>query len=448
MRKYHVVICVALAGWCAFMALYWVGPHIGMPTDSNEVPLLEPGGVRAVFWGRETAINPPLHRMISALFPVQDTIAAGRMISLLCFATAVVFAFLLGRKLSRGSALVGAATAMMLACNWEAQLQSSMYRSYGMWLALAMWHWWALVRVLDDNNRHARVELAVSAVLLPWVHYGSVPMLLFEGLGVLAFSKQRWNIFPLFIPAAVAFLPLLWPIFGKTGADHIPSGRGSWEIIKAHSTAGLPNHRIPWLLLVPLVCVYWLDSAHRVMLLAYAGMLAATGVMAQVHMVRAPAALWMAPMLLPLVASLGLVARVEPLRMVWAVGIIVIALGVGGRHNRVSRAGEGMDFVVNNWSVWQQQAAGRDIYVKPGGDFYWLFYELKGRLHRSETQSPLCGKRRCFVHDGVIVRPLDDKRPSTPGLVLEINCWNLPKKHPDGCRLLIHTHCARASLCE
>src|SRR5262249_49319438 len=150
-------------------------------------------------------------------------------------------------------------------------------------LLVGLWH-------VDAVLRDARLEIAVSSLLLPWLHYMFVPALLLEAL-VLWRRRTSWWIAA---PVILSVLPLLPFILSPSPRREAASSSivhtllvevtaGEWEIV-------------PWIAIVALT-IRPIDPARRLFLGGFAAMLITIGGAASVALVRPSAGVLLLPWL-------------------------------------------------------------------------------------------------------------------------------------------------------
>ncbi len=188
-------------------------PWLSYGASSDELGNLMPGGFLQLFLHPESGVNPPTLRWISsaagggltALYLLRGLSVLGGLVSV---GASVLIARALGASTS-----VAFATGALLAAHPEHLAASTTARAYGPWLGMAALHVLALLRHREDPTRWRPVVL--TAALLPWLHYLAVPFLLALGLG----DRARIR---LYLPAALAALPLGWLVLTRTAFREAP----------------------------------------------------------------------------------------------------------------------------------------------------------------------------------------------------------------------------------
>jgi hypothetical protein len=197
--------------------------------QSDEIALLHSA---ASFWSNpENGINPPLHRLLlHAWLSDVPALRLGRGLSLVCGTGALWFSYQIGRTIG-GNRVSGAMSLALAAFTGIVIEHAALTRVYSVWFLVATWHVYAALRWLAaPDERRSAVEMAVSAALLPQLHYLSIPILALEGI-VLSLVSRRWTLVAkCWAPAVVATLPLLALILRAPEAAQPGVGGGEdWQ---------------------------------------------------------------------------------------------------------------------------------------------------------------------------------------------------------------------------
>lgn len=181
---------------------------LGHGYQSDEISLLR--SPSSLWNDTENGINPPLHRLIvQAWLSDEPALRFGRALSFVCGVGALWFSYQIGRSI--GGNHVSGAMALALAAFTDVVIEhAALTRVYSVWFLVATWHVYAALRWLAaPDERRCAVELAVSAALLPHLHYLSIPILAIEGI-VLSLVSRRWTLVAkCWTPAMVATIPLV-----------------------------------------------------------------------------------------------------------------------------------------------------------------------------------------------------------------------------------------------
>lgn len=202
--------------------------------DQNELALVPGSTWSEIWWSMESGQNPPLHRLlITTLAPPGLEVALGRALSFL----GSLLSLYLGWKILRPRGEVPAMVALALLATSPAALEAgTMYRSYGLWLPLALLH-------LDGLLRTKFWQLSISAILMVQLHYSAPLYLLFLGGSWSAITGNP-RILVAHLPAVVSLLPLLPFIFGDAplrtpgGPGYLPTSL--LQILSGGTWLGLP----------------------------------------------------------------------------------------------------------------------------------------------------------------------------------------------------------------
>ncbi len=307
---------------------------------SDELANIQPGSFGAILWDAESGVNPPLLRLLVNLTgPEPQTLWRGRMLALLCSLLTMVGAWRLGRLAGQG--MWGGLTAVALWAFHPVAVQyATIFRSYGLWGCVLTWHLLGVAMAVRAEKAGIRRRWTVIAVatgiVLPWIHYFSVPVLLGVGASLfLWFPAERRRLFLVYPAAALGLAPMYRLMLFEEGRRVVHSepvlqsvqkivgiGLRPPEPVRKHLMNLLPmleGTSLGWQSWMALSVVgfcgwAWWTGRRRpeVVLAAGAGLGVASGVLffAQVQAVRGPVQLMVLAALVPVVAAVpSLVSR-------------------------------------------------------------------------------------------------------------------------------------------
>jgi hypothetical protein len=439
-RQDRVLTLVAVLG-CGALALGMRLPWLAHGYSSDEVGLLVPGDFVRQFLDPETGVNPPMYRWLLLAFPRAAAMVGGRWISLLANVGAVMGIAAVGRVVAGrwwGALLAG----LLLAVHPPSIDASTSARAYGLWSLAMAAHLGALVAWARSRSREAAVAVAVTALILPWIHYFSVPWMLVVGLGVAATVPELRALPLLYAPAAVAFLPLLQRILTQTVRREPPAwpvGRVLDLVVgMGLSSRALPqlrdgeptlptNPSLPALVVVAagLLCLLsWrrLPPASRVLTWAMAAVPVAVAVLATRQAVRPPTAMMMATL-----SAAWLAAAVSIPTKPWLRGLLALSLAAPLAWATVDRLGQSQGEVHERDAVREvamRLSDGRfppgSLSITPASDALPMFYYLTGRYISDAAHGGPCGSDpSCFAVGERAVRVRDVIAPGeTPWVVV------------------------------
>lgn len=227
----------------AIVAFGWRAGFLLEPAESNEVGDLPRRWPWQVVADPESAVNPPLLRLLfSSTLGGRPALLAGRVLSLVASTGAVVAAWAVARgrvrTLGAGWALLAAGA---LALHPTAVWYGAMYRGYAAWTLLAAWHVAALHRAVEASPADRRgwtAQALAAALLLPWLHYLGVPVLVGFGLALLLGGRahRRWAWVPL--AGVVGVLPMAIRVLAPGGV-RVPPRSGVVEQLVDVGSAGV-----------------------------------------------------------------------------------------------------------------------------------------------------------------------------------------------------------------
>lgn len=437
----RVVTAGVVAALIAFAAVLRLeGLERGYTSD--ELANVMVGDAWAVLTDVEAGVNPPLLRVLfNAPFDDFDTPWWGRRFSLGMSLAAVALAWAVARDASRGAWAPGLLAAGLLAVHPMAVQNASIYRIYAWWTATVLLHVWAMGRALDappgPGRRGWTAAATAAAVLLPWIHYLSVPVLIgFGGAVALGMpDRRRWV--GVYAVAAVGILPMVPYVLGApdrrvppgeplsqtlakvVGLDLLPPmalANGAAKLWRSVSAA--PFHWptvMAWTMALVLLWRWlgWRGATRQERLLTggATALVVAVAIIGRVQWVRDPVVLMMVALLGPLVAAAT--ARV-PTR--WGPPIAALALAwwwgaqVRERLDEVrtrSLEQDGARQVAAALPALREAAGGAPVLVYPGYEVPSVyFYAAREHFGRAAWSRACAGLGPCFERDGAVVGAL------------------------------------------
>lgn len=308
--------------------------ELGHGYQSDEISLL--GSPSSPWNDTENGINPPLHRLIlQAWLSDEPALRFGRGLSLVCGLGALWFSYQIGRNMG-GDRVSGAISLALAAFTSVVFEHAALSRVYSVWFLVATWHVHAALRWLAaPDERRSAVEMAVSAVLLPQLHYLSIPILALEGV-VLSLVSRRWTLVAkCWAPAAVTTLPLVALILRAPAPGQPGVGGGEIWRQTAFHLLGLGSNAGQGLVvaLLVLAAVRWkrLDARQRYVSACLLGSLGVVIGVGAARLVRPPAVHMVLPYACAAMAGLP-----RALEGMWRIGVqVVLSVGL-----LLPRAGE------------------------------------------------------------------------------------------------------------
>lgn len=436
-----VVAAVVVGAWLRLAA----AQHGYAP---DELANITHKGALAIVMDPESGVNPPLLRLIVNLpFDTGGSLVWGRVLTVLCGVLAIPAVAALARRVGGLGAMVAAA--WIVALHLDAVRMSAQIRAYSPFVLVAALHLLAVMRWAEaPAARGRRWAVALSAVVLPQLHYFGVPLLLgvAASMAVAPTTRRLWR---LYVPAALALLPLVLLITGEHEARVAMKGALSDTLLLMLSLdlqggSALASRVFGWLRLRPdltdhalqaaitsaLVAVSVLRArpltvAARVLLGALMGVLVGVLGFSTVQYVRSPVALYVAVSAIPLVAAWVGLARSGAGA---ALAALAITVGLGpalARGLADLSAPWPEDSAPDFAATFREHdavRADRPVYVTPRHALNGLFVAFAGRqlMDAPERGAGVCaGDRDCFVWDGVPFRVWTEGAPPS-GLVLGV----------------------------
>ncbi|MCB9679906.1 MAG: hypothetical protein H6733_00415 [Alphaproteobacteria bacterium] len=428
-RVLAVVALMAVGGWL----------RLGMLDDGyspDEFANILYGSVWQILTDPESGVNPPLLRLLNAPFGEAGALVVGRWLSWVGGTAAIGLTFAVARAASGGSTVAGLLAAALVAFNPEAVKMSGRFRSYGVLMPLMAWHalavggWMAgqAAGVGDEVRRHAR-QVQVSAALMPWIHYATIPVMLGLGLVGLAVPRMR-RLGLLYVPAAVLVSPMALLVFGNTSArvaQHDSVGTLLVQIVSLQFQAqripapwlhavGITDSRYgPTAIVVGVGMVLSLllwrratDTARFLTLAAWV-FVGALVALSGVQLVRSPTAslllIWTAPLLATLPAYVP--DRVVRVLLSAIVGALLLARDAEPlRQLQHYTTYDGLRTFALHFHDLDGERGDLPLYTWPGYTHVGLFFYVRGGHLRRDPwpPPPPCPEEGCWVGDGVAFR--------------------------------------------
>ena len=428
------------AAWLVLAALFvlaaWLrGPMLTLGLHSDEVGTMAVGGFWAIADHPENGVNPPLWRlMFNLVLEPGDALWWGRRFSLLCSMATIPVGYAVGRQASGGSRVAGLLAAALLATHPWCLRYAALFRIYAFWSLTFLVHVGALGRAVQaetDRGRRGWGTVAlVTAILLPWIHYFSVPVLLACG-AVLLFARQARRWLGVHVAAAVGILPMV-PYVLFEDANRVSPSRGGGILVQllsldlhpplwAYETLGRVNVWLTgdWpdlgemMANVVLLCVAVgllagrrLPLTGRLLAAATLGVFVGAILMGRVQLVRSATLVLAVTAFAPLVGAVG---QVWPWRIARGATTAVLGLWIlGGLPHRVPEVLSTFELarapveIVDGWRGWEARRRGRPVVVDPPWDLWTVYAQMTRRHPRNAPTGPECeGHSPCFVHGGV-----------------------------------------------
>jgi hypothetical protein len=430
-------------------ALRWPGMSRGFTSD--EMSMLQPWGLWHILFEAESGVNPPLLRLMFNL-PLPDayTLQVGRYWSFLCSLAGVVMAFFLGRTAGRSS-LAGFVCAGIVVILPQAVSQGAIYRSYSTFLLVLLWHLFCVIRWTDgERGRGMSIQVALSAFLLPQLHFVSIPILLVEAAGFLMMSRRS---LAMFVPAFLGFAPFAYLIATEPARRVAAPENGIQQAIDNVVGMGDLLWMTDGVFLLAMLLVFRLRPAHRLVLLGAAGLGASMFIFGAMQVVRPPGAIWMLPFFAATVVSLPTVIPQRlgerPRMFVLTVLGLMIIGPVKDRMQHEIRPIEDRDQVLEiarSWHVWRQP--GQDIVVDREYFMPTLHFYLTGEhISRAGRREECADIHHCFVfHETRFIGMQGDPESPPSGVWANLECWN-PPEPSKGCEVLANDTCLLVQRC-
>jgi hypothetical protein len=417
---------------------------------SDELSFLKWRGVDWIFRDSINQLHPPFFRMsVTAFFEPDQALLVGRYVALTAGLLGIVVVWALTRRAtdSRLAALCGAATFAALPAHIAF---SAMFRPYTTLALLMATHLLTLSYWVDNKGRGwAGLWVGLTALLMPQVHYIAVPWLALTGLSVVILTPLRWTRLAVYLPAALAMLPLFGSISSNLSAQKSPGANimRSFEHLFGMGLSAAPGAAFlsqMWpisLTALVLTTLLWrfINRQQQVLVLGAIAMCLTVLWAAGKHQLAPSTQLLAAPILIPLVVSLPWVlthrsrflALIPPavfLTIVSSTAVMLHARVTYDQSHPKSQDRLGLFFTQYNTMV----PKGHDIRIKKPTDVDLARFVLTQSLRTNNDTLPGCPDSRCFQYDGRFwVAGFEDKwdRPS----VWISSRRQLPDPLPEGC---------------
>jgi hypothetical protein len=424
----HFIAFLLVVAFAAYLRV----PFLQKSATSDEISLIDPRGVQAILFGYETRSNPPLHRLLINV-PFRDAgeaWRAGQALSLIATLAAMMFAFSLALRLTDGSLTAAMAAALMIGANPVFLQESTRFRSYAPWMAVAMWQWHALARVVDEeSDRRARIEFIIATALLPWLHYTSVLMLAAEAVALIVVTRT-WRTIMLFIPAAIAALPLAWIFHAALGSQYPqPQDRfiqrllrlGGGGLVSLEETRHAFHNLLSlFALFIPVALVIAIIAKHRVArvaAIAYCGTLLAITLLGEFRLVRPPGAVWLLPMIIVFVTTAPLRLPSPRVRVAAFAIVTFIAIVNGFRFTTHPELGDAVSSVAGRLPRVLERARDGELHVLPDYAAHLLLFDLQKKTGFDLPHVEGCEEGNlCWTEGGVHI--IGGGQPPEGSLVL------------------------------
>lgn len=349
----EAAVLAAVTCWGAWIR--WVAWPRGFHSD--ELGTSQPGDFWAVLYDPEIGVNPPLFRLLfEPWLPEWEALRQGRAWSFVLSVLAIPLTAWLARRMSGGDRVAGVLAAALFAAHPIAVRLGVTYRAYTTTYVVIVLHLVCALAWAEAEGpvrRRWGIAAAGTAVLLPWLHYFTVPLLLVLGVaGLLVWRSWHW--IALYVPAALGSVWLgTWVLseparrvaqqeavsrtFVKLGGTALaPSEPLTYGLSKAAGALGLgPVAGLTWqgigttlLLLAVLATWRWLRPGQRWVALGWAGCLVTILALTRVQYVRVSTVMFLLAFLGPTLAAWPTIVRSPVGRGVgW---LVVAALYAGG----------------------------------------------------------------------------------------------------------------------
>lgn len=461
-------LVVAAAAW-----VRW--PLLGLGFSPDEIANVTTASAWQIYDHPETGVNPPALRWLFNLpFDPWGAAVWGRRWSMLWSLAAVVLGFAVGRRAAGGNPWAGLGAALLLALHPWSVHYGAIFRVYAWWSGMILALVWTLSHAMDATDARSRrawggAALTV-AVMLPWIHYFSVPVLGVMGLVVLLAmpGQRRW--FGVFVAAALGTAPLVPKVLFEEGRRVAPDRAPLFDTLlqvgslDMHPPGWIWHHlgRLVWhltgawpplgptmwgsvglALLVTVVMWRRLGAAGRLSLGAALGVFVGVGGLGQLQYVRPATVVLAVACVAPVLFAGPALVRSRALRAV-LLGT-TLAWFLGGLPQRLAESRpqwsseEGGPWWVAHGQELEGERAGRPVYVHPKHRIWTVWFHLAHAEPRDAPKGPLCaGIGSCFEHDGIAYIGVDNvgSGATLDGLLLHLDGWR-PQDWAASCRPLV-----------
>lgn len=468
----------------ALIALTLTGAWLRLPIlaqgiTPDEFVMIVHANAWTIFWESESGVNPPLLRVLfNVLFEEPGAMTAGRGFSWLCGTLAIPLAFEAGRRATGGSLVAGLTAAVLVTFHPYSIRMSGRFRAYAPWmftmgLHLVALHGWRTAMDAAQaaaSVRWRRVAL-VTAILLPWLHYQSVPLLLL--LGAAFVFDARWRpALRLYAISGLIVSPM--SLLVLTGGSARVPHRGPLSSLMAHLFA-LDFQSMPAVTrfartLVPAALVprddtflpaalvvgsailvailLWarrrLSDLERVLLYGTLGLLIGSMLLSWVQLVRTPTVVMILVFAAPLLAAIP-----QHLPFRWArpvASILVAGLLLNSAYHdilRVQREPDSYSLLAFSQEYHDHDDVRGDLPIYTWPQYTWvgMYYYLQGHhvTYLQEDPRAACGDG-CFEHEGVQFHATERWAPGQQGPGIYAAFDDMPDADLTGC---IQLHEAR-----
>ena len=388
----------------------------------------------------EMGVNPPLLKLIlNGLFECSPTIAAGRVLSILCGTAAVLVIFALTRRLARGDDRAALMAAAILALHPYAIQVGAEFRAYApLSFALSL-HLLALASAVDQPPGPSRTRwlwvAACTAFATSQLHYLGLAVM--GVLGLMTLVAARWRVFMRgYLFAGATMIPWVVIAIGRTGNRQTDTtsigttvGRAlstglrapqwvldPWDLVMPRWLPGSSFDLFPMAVLLGLAMLVAARTAFAralearpLWVLAVSSVLALAG-FSVLHHVRTPATMLY---LVPFAALVSLAPLALPsARAQWA-GFLVLGSLLGAGMNKLGirpqtyGGGQKAVEIANHWRELDAARAGGPVWLAPYGGVVSVWFAMTGHAWDATPWQARCdGDYPCFKHDGVEFRGL------------------------------------------
>lgn len=385
----------------------------------------------------ESGVNPPLLRfLVNMLVPDAWVLHAGRAISIVLSTLTIPAMYVLGRRLD-DSAIAGLVAAAIVTLHPRAWEMGAQFRAYAAFCFVLTLHADALIRwVRLPSDRVAERQLIVTAMILPWLHYFSIPLFAaLAGLHLLVPGARGlwWR----YVPAAVGILPMAPVVLGVTEARvGVP---GSWshalavifsttlEVHGSWSSSSGGGDAPHWVMAAGLwapvaahvMALPWLERGRRTLTLGVLASVAAVAALLPVQYPRSPISLYFLMWLAPLLGGLASLPRPPVARVALGAGILaLLAAPMQGGIPGDGYPEDGAKWWHAHWHELDEVRAGRDIVVAPGFAMVMAhYYAFRVPIGGPGAFEHDCDGVTCFTLDGATWR-MPRQKPERNAIVV------------------------------
>lgn len=251
-RRGHIAFKIVVSACVAYLVVR-LGQELPRGYSSDEIAIIKPigdFGARYLLLHGDVAANPPLHVLLFGLLGNAETMPIfGRCFSAICALAAVAVAARVAYRTASGDLTAAATAAAIVALNPMTAVAGATFRPDA-WLVLTLLLRFAAMEALLrergevawPGRRPAWAAYLGLTALLPWIHYGAIPLLVFEAPGLALAGKGPRRLLAGHAAAGFFALPLLALVL----LDHaqLAGTRGHLELVTllggGLETLGLP----------------------------------------------------------------------------------------------------------------------------------------------------------------------------------------------------------------